>query len=136
MTLRKIHSVDDVRNEYAHFIATMRAIPAPKRPGLAQNGIWSMMQKYNDNVSPDDLQWEVVTPDDITDCWFVVDNWLPLLNKFEKELLYARLKSRPIPWKILEYNLNFTRQMLNLYMNKALLRIYETLYQNNSVLSK
>ncbi|MBR1604646.1 MAG: hypothetical protein IJ660_00890 [Alphaproteobacteria bacterium] len=132
----KIKTVEDVRNEYARFIATMRSIPEPKRPGLAQNGIWRMMQKYNDNVSPDDLQWEVVTPDDITDCWFVVENWLPLLNKFEKELLYARLKSRPIPWKILEYNLNFTRQMLNLYMNKALLRIYETLYQNNSVLSK
>lgn len=131
----KIKTVEDVRNEYARFIATMRSIPEPKRPGLAQNGIWNMMQKYNDYNSDDVSSWDVVTPDDITDCWFVSENWLPLLSKFEKELLYARLKPRPIPWKILEYNLSFTRQMLNLYMNKALVKIYDKFY-NNSVLSK
>nr|DAG88547.1 MAG TPA: hypothetical protein [Herelleviridae sp.] len=122
--LRRINNIDDLKAELTRYFETMRAIPAPKRPGYAKNYLWEMAK---DEQTPEEIDSEsrfCPTQVDIADCWYVCENFMPLLSRFEYKLLAARLSEKPLPWKILEREHKTSRQMLHIYMEKALKRLF------------
>lgn len=123
--IRKILTIDDLKSELTRFFETMRALPPVPMPDWAKNYLWQMVPS-----EPNDEDKEIAshrfapTTVDISDCWYMAANYMPLLTKFEYNLLYWRLRDKPLPWKVIEYNTKFTRQMLKIYMDKALNKLF------------
>lgn len=124
--LRKIYTIDDLKAELTRYFETMRAIPAPKRPGFAKNYLWQLMKTEQTAEDVDnDSEKFIPTQVDIADCWYIDANFMPHLTRFEYELLSARLRDKPLPWKVIERQHHKSRQMLDIYINKALGRLLE-----------
>lgn len=123
--IKKIKTVEDLKDELFRYFETMRALPAPKIPGYAKNYLWELAKidvtTEDDAASPQ----FVITGEYVADCWFIADHWMPQLTKFEYMLLSERLRERPIPWKVLEEKHRSSRQLLNIYIRKALQRLFE-----------
>lgn len=124
--LRRIVTLEDLKAELTRYFENMRALPAPKRPGYAKNYLWDLAKFGSSEDCEDDQATRLtILAEDVADCWFVCDHWMPALTKFEYALLAARLKERPIPWKLLEVQYHTSRQMLSIYVRKALTRLFD-----------
>lgn len=123
--LSKIRTIEDVKFELTRYFETLHALPAPKLPDYAKNYLWQLL-----SVEPNDDDKEVAgrrfepTTADIADCWYMDANFIPLLTKFEYNLLHDRLRDKPLPWKLIEHKTKYSRQWLKIYMDKALQRLF------------
>lgn len=123
--LRKINNIDDLKEELRRYFRTMRALPAPKRPGYAKNHLWELVKSEPTTEDADEESNRFAPPPvDVADCWYVCENFMPLLSRFEYKLLSARLCDKPLPWKLLEQEHKTSRQMLHIYMDKALKKLF------------
>ena len=124
--LRKIKTIEDLKAELFRYFEVMRALPAPKKPSYSKNYLWEMAKiDVTSDVADDIAARLTVTAEDVVDCWYVCDHWMPLLTKFEYNLLAARLRDKPVPWKLLEVQHHTSRQMLNIYVRKALKNLFD-----------
>ena len=121
--LRKIYSIDDVKIEVMRYFETMHALPSPKKPDYAKNYMWLFISTER---TPEDAENQHLSPTniDIADCWYVDANYMSRLTKFEYDLLSARLRERPLPWKVVCRKLGKTRQMLDIYLKKTLDKLF------------
>jgi len=117
----KIETIDDVKRELMRYFKTLNALPAVKLPSVAKNRLYQLIVS-TPTYEDDEAEAERFMPDtvDISDCWYVDENIMRGCTKFEYRLLAARIRERPLPWKALEYEFKKSRQMLRLYLNKAL----------------
>lgn len=123
--LKKIENIDDLKEELHRYFRTMRALPAPKRPGYAKNYLWELAKSEPtaEDADNESNRFDPLSVD-IADCWYVCENFMPVLSRFEYRLLDARLRERPLPWKVLEREYKTSRQMLHIYMEKALKKLF------------
>lgn len=120
--LRRIVTIEDVREELKRYFEIMRSIPCPKMPGYAQNHIWQMLKpEYEDTETG--FRRVRVLGEDVADCWYIDEHWITLLSRTEYNLLESRCRLRPVPWKVLEKEYKLSRQMLNHYVKRALEKI-------------
>lgn len=123
--LRKINNIDDLKEELCRYFRTMRALPAPKRPGYAKNYLWELVKSEPTAEDADEESNRFAPPPvDVADCWYICENFMPILNHYEYRLLDARLRDKPLPWKVLEREYGTSRQMLYIYMDKALKKLF------------
>lgn len=123
--LRRITTIDDLKAEISRYFETMRAIPMPKLPGYAKNYLWEMVKPEQTTEDIEEASNQFCpTQVDIADCWYIDANWMSALSRFEFELLHARFREKPLPWKLLERKHHLSRQMLDIYIKKALNRLF------------
>lgn len=124
--LRKIITIKDLKAELTRYFETMRALPAPKRPGYAKNHLWQEMITPEQTSEDIDEAKDKFCPTriDEADAWYIDENFMHCLTVFEYKLLSARLREKPIGWKIICYRFKKTRQMLDIYMKKALDKLF------------
>ena len=96
--LRKICTIEDVKFEVMRYFETLYALPAPRRPDYAKNYMWLFIATEN---TPEDAENAHFQPTnvDIADCWYMDANLMNKLTKFEYDLLSARCREKPLPWK-------------------------------------
>jgi len=125
--IRKINTIDDVKAELYRYFEIQTAIPEPPRPDWAKNYLWQLVvsEPNDDDIVAASSKF-YPTQVDIADYWYMAFNWMPILSKFEFDLIRARFKPKPMPWKLLEREHHLTRQMLRLYIDKGLKRILST----------
>ncbi|MBR3676562.1 MAG: hypothetical protein IKN71_05465 [Alphaproteobacteria bacterium] len=123
--LSKIRTIEDVKFELTRYFETLRALPAPERPDYAKNYLWQLLpsEPNDDDKEAAGKRFQPTTVD-IADCWYMDANFIPLLTKFEYKLLSRRLRDKPLPWKVIEHETNYSRQWLKFYMDKALQRLF------------
>lgn len=121
--LKKINTIDDVKNEIMRYFETLAAIPSVRRPDYAKNYMWQFIVTEQTAEDAENPRFQP-TNIDIADCWYMDANFMCKLTKFEYNLLSARIRERPTPWKIVCRKLGFTRQMLDIYQRKALKKLY------------
>lgn len=121
--IRKIVTVEDVKVEVTRYFETLYALPAPRRPDYAKNYMWLFIVSDMSAEDAENQRWQP-TNVDIADCWYMDANFMSKLTKFEYDLLSARMRERPLPWKIVCRKLGKTRQMLDIYQRKALEKLY------------
>lgn len=121
--LRKINTIEDVKIEVMRYFETLAALPKPKRPDYAKNYMWLFIVTEG---TPEDAENPRFCPTniDIADCWYMDANFMCKITRFEYDLLSARMRERPTPWKIVCRKLGFTRQMLDIYQRKALEKLF------------
>nr|DAE29456.1 MAG TPA: hypothetical protein [virus sp. ctd0M1] len=121
--LRKINTIEDVKIEVMRYFETLAALPKPKRPDYARNYMWLFIVTEG---TPEDAENPRFCPTniDIADCWYMDANFMCKITRFEYDLLSARMRERPTPWKIVCRKLGFTRQMLDIYQRKALEKLF------------
>lgn len=117
--LRKINTIEDVKIEVMRYFETLAALPLQKRPDYAKNYMWLFIVTEGTAEDAENPRFRP-TNIDIADCWYMDANFMCKLSKFEYDLLSARMRERPQPWKIVCCKLGFTRQMLDIYQRKAL----------------
>ena len=117
--LRKICTIEDVKFEVMRYFETLYALPAPRRPDYAKNYMWLFIATENTPEDAENVHFQP-TNIDIADCWYMDANLMNKLTKFEYDLLSARCREKPLPWKIVCKKLGRTRQMLDIYLRKAL----------------
>lgn len=121
--LRRINTIEDVKIEVMRYFETLAALPKPKRPDYARNYMWLFIVTEG---TPEDAENPRFCPTniDIADCWYMDANFMCKITRFEYDLLSARMRERPTPWKIVCLKLGFTRQMLDIYQRKALEKLF------------
>ncbi len=121
--LRRIETIEDVRFEVLRYFETLAALPKLRRPDYAKNYMWLFIVT---ECTAEDVENTRFSPTniDIADCWYMDANFMCKLTRFEFDLLAARVRERPTPWKVVCHKLGFTRQMLDLYLRKALEKLY------------
>lgn len=117
--LRKIYNIDDVKAEIMRYFETMSALPAPRKPDYAKNNMWLFISVERTEEDAENQRFSP-TNIDIADCWYVDANYMSRLTRFEYDLLSARMRERPLPWKVVCRKLGKTRQMLDIYLKKTL----------------
>ena len=122
--LRRIYTIEDVKAEVLRYFETMYALPAPKWPDYAKNSMWVFITTERTAEDAENQRF-LPTNIDIADCWYMDANYMSRLTKFEYDLLSARFRDRPLPWKIVCRKLGKTRQMLDIYQRKALERLLD-----------
>lgn len=120
----KMETTDDVKRELSRYFRTLNALPAVRMPEVAKNRIWQLIVSTPTYEDDEEIANRFM-PDtaDISDCWFVDEKIMRGLTKFEYRLLAARMRDRPLPWKVLEHELKRTRQMLKIYLDRVLNRM-------------
>lgn len=121
--LRKIETVEDVKIEVMRYFETLYALPAPRRPDYAKNYMWLFIVSERTAEDAENTRFSP-TNVDIADCWYMDANFMCKLTKFEYDLLSARMRERPLPWKVVQRKLKYTRQMLDIYLRKVLDKLY------------
>lgn len=121
--LRKINTIEDVKIEVMRYFETLAALPAPRRPDYARNYMWLFIVSERTAEDAENARFSP-TNVDIADCWYMDANFMCKITRFEYDLLSARMRERPTPWKIVCHKLGFTRQMLDIYQRKALEKLY------------
>lgn len=117
--LRKIYNIDDVKAEIMRYFETMSALPAPRKPDYAKNNMWLFISVERTEEDAENQRFSP-TNIDIADCWYMDANYMSRLTRFEYDLLSARMRERPLPWKVVCRKLGKTRQMLDIYLKKTL----------------
>lgn len=117
--LRKIYNIDDVKAEIVRYFETMNALPMPRKPDYAKNNMWLFISVERTEENAENQRFSP-TNIDIADCWYVDANYMSRLTRFEYDLLSARMRERPLPWKVVCRKLGKTRQMLDIYLKKTL----------------
>lgn len=117
--LRKIYNIDDVKAEIMRYFEIMSALPAPRKPDYAKNHMWLFISTEGTEEDAENQRFSP-TNIDIADCWYMDANYMSRLTRFEYDLLSARMRERPLPWKVVCRKLGKTRQMLDIYLKKTL----------------
>lgn len=124
----KVENENDVKLEIERYFKTLYALPVVWMPQCAKNYLWQLVPSLPNNEDIEAYSFRFnPTNEDISHCWAMDEVIMAVLNKFEYKLLSERFREKPLPWKVLEYQHRLTRQMLKIYVDKAIIKVYKQL---------